>query len=32
MVSFEFSIILKHIPVNLHIIIDFLQLEISEIF
>ena len=32
MVSFQFSTILKHIPLNLHIIIGLLQLEICEIF
>ena len=31
MVSFEFSTILKNIPINLQIIIGLLQLEISEI-
>ena len=32
MVSFKFSTILKHIQLNLHIIIGKLYLEISEIF
>ena len=32
MMSFEFSTILKHIPINLHIIIGFLWLKISKIF